>query len=92
MQFVARNTSVPLPKVYCAFVHNRCTYVVVSEIEGTMAVRGWRERSQEPKARILTQLRQIMAELQSVSPPEGTVVRSVDGSPFYELSLPSNRL
>jgi fructosamine-3-kinase len=34
MKFFADNTSVPVPKVYCSFVHKVRTYILVERIEG----------------------------------------------------------
>lgn len=64
----------------------------MSRINGTMAVRGWQDRTEESKSRILGQLRRMVTELRSVRPPEGTVVSSVDGGPFYDCRLPSKHL
>jgi fructosamine-3-kinase len=33
MRFVAQHTSVPVPKVYCAFVHKGSTYLVMSKVK-----------------------------------------------------------
>lgn len=92
LRFIAQHTSVPVPKVYCAFIHKGCTYTVMSRINGTMAVRGWQDRTEESKSRILGQLRRMVTELRSVRPPEGTVVSSIDGGPFYDCRLPSKHL
>ena len=35
MQFIASHTSVPVPKVYCAFHRKGTTYIVMSRIAGT---------------------------------------------------------
>ena len=89
MQFVARNTSVPVPKVYYAFVHKDSTYAVMSKIEGQMAHEGWQKRTPQSKAKILDRLRRMVAEYRSVPPPEGTGVGGVDGGPFCDCRLPT---
>lgn len=40
MQFVAQHTSIPVPKVLCAFIHKGVTYIVMSRIEGQQAQSG----------------------------------------------------
>jgi hypothetical protein len=67
MQFVARHTSVPVPRVHCAFVHKGATYIVMSRVApARMVCQGWHSRSPESKARILEQLRRMVDELRSV--------------------------
>lgn len=88
MQFVAQHTSIPVPKVHCAFIHGRSTYIVMDRIEGHQARRGWLERSHESKMKILEQLRRMVAELRSIPPPEGMGIANVDGGPFSDPRLP----
>ncbi|KAK4034128.1 kinase-like domain-containing protein [Parachaetomium inaequale] len=92
MRFVAEHTSVPVPKVHCAFVHKGNSYMVMSKLKGGMARNGWPLRTAESKAKILGQLRRMVAELHSVPPPEGSRVGNVDGGPFYGSRLPSKLL
>ncbi|KAH0826852.1 hypothetical protein J3R83DRAFT_4388 [Lanmaoa asiatica] len=54
MQFIASNTSIPVPKVYCAFVHKGCTYIVMERIYGQTLARGWHSRSADSKESILS--------------------------------------
>ncbi|KAI1194614.1 kinase-like domain-containing protein [Nemania serpens] len=92
MRFVAEHTSIPVPKVYCAFAYKNVTYTVMSKINGRMARDGWIYRTEQSKQKILSQLREMIAELRSVSPPEGTNVGGVDNGPFYDCRLPSKLL
>jgi aminoglycoside phosphotransferase len=92
MQFVARQTSIPVPKVYCAFVHRGRTYIVMKNIDGQMAADGWVSRPEESKRRILNQLRDMDAELRAITPPDGVGVANVDGGPFCDCRLPSKLL
>ncbi|KID62974.1 uncharacterized protein G6M90_00g079760 [Metarhizium brunneum] len=89
MQFVGTHTSIPVPKVYYAFVHKGTSYIVMRHIKGKMAGFDWSCRSEESKGRILDQLRGMIRELRSVPPPEGTRVGSIDGGPFWDCRLPS---
>lgn len=89
MHFVAKHTSIPVPKVYYAFIHKGRSYTVMQHIKGGMAASRWTLRSEESKTRILEQLRGMVAELRSVPPPPGTKVGSIDGGPFFDCRLPS---
>ena len=60
MQFIAQHTSIPMPKVYCTFKHKKWTYIVMERIEGEILCHGWSMRTIELKARILSQLKEMV--------------------------------
>lgn len=91
MEFVAKHTAIPVPKVYCAFVHKGSAYTVMSRIKGHVVRQGWLQRSQESRTKILEQLRGMLVELRAIPPPEGTVVSNVDGGPFFDPRLPNQK-
>ncbi|KAF4336738.1 kinase-like domain protein [Fusarium beomiforme] len=88
MLFVARNTSTPVPKVYCSFKHNARVYILMERILGQDLSRDWTQRSEESKAEILAQLRAMIEELRSIAPPDGIGVANVDGGPIFDQRLP----
>lgn len=88
IQFVATNTSIPVPKVYYGFAHKGSSYIVMSRIKGHEVAHGWLDRSKESKAKILDQLRGMIAELRSVPVPEETGVESINGGPIYDGRAP----
>ncbi|KJZ71010.1 hypothetical protein HIM_09589 [Hirsutella minnesotensis 3608] len=93
MRFVAQHTSIPVPKVYCAFVYSGWSYVVMSRIPGEMACLGWQRRSAESKERVLSQLRRMVTELRSVRLPEDiSGVAGVDGGCFSDCRLPTKTI
>lgn len=87
MQFIAQHTSIPVPNVHCAFVHNGSTYIVMSKIEGTTLWQGWTTRSDESKKRILDQVKVMLTELRALAAPEGTGVANVNGGPICDCRL-----
>ncbi|KAI0389308.1 kinase-like domain-containing protein [Xylariaceae sp. FL0594] len=90
MQFVAEHTSIPVPKVPCAFVWKGRADIAMSRIDGQMAASGWKLRSEESRVMILAQLRQMILELRSVPPPPNTGVGNVVGGPFWDCRLSSD--
>ncbi|KAI1084874.1 kinase-like domain-containing protein [Whalleya microplaca] len=92
MQFVAQNTSIPVPKLYCAFVFKGRTYTVMKKIEGDMVGRGWENRTEESRKRILGQIRDMLDQLRSLNPPEGEGIASAEGEAFCDWRLPSKPL
>lgn len=81
MNFVAANTSIPLPRVHCAFVHNNIAHIVMERIDGQSLANAWPSLSDQDKKSILTQLRPMVQELRAIKPPPQTGVQScTDGS------------
>ncbi|KAK1988416.1 serine/threonine protein kinase [Colletotrichum cereale] len=89
MQFIARRTSIPVPKVHCAFVHQGATYIVMSKIDGQVAWLRWKEHPEASQRRILNQLRSMVSQLRAIAPTEGIGIANVDGGPVYDCRLPS---
>jgi aminoglycoside phosphotransferase (APT) family kinase protein len=88
MRFIAQHTSIPVPKVYCAFTRHGWTYILMERIDGQMVGRHWLRRSPESKARILSQLRQFVQEMRSIPPPSMNVT-NVDSGSLVDCRLPA---
>jgi aminoglycoside phosphotransferase len=88
MAFVRNNTSLPVSEVYCAFQHKGRTYIVMRRIKGDMLGRGWLDRTEESKARILGQLKKMIQEIRSLKTPHGSAVANVDGGSLFDERLP----
>ncbi|KAF8119967.1 kinase-like domain-containing protein [Boletus edulis] len=83
LQFVAAHTSIPVPKVHCAFVQDGCTYILMDRIKGDMLVRGWASRTDESKANIFGQLRKMVDEMRKLPAP-GHCISNVVGGSLYD--------
>ncbi|KAJ0414785.1 kinase-like protein [Aspergillus carlsbadensis] len=88
MRFVARHTSIPVPKVVCAFEHAGSTYIVMERIKGDIIGKGWVWRDGESKAKLLSQLKSTVDKMREIQPPEGTRIASVDGGSLYDCRVP----
>ena len=71
MRFVAKHTSVPVPKVYCAFVHKGSTYLVMSKVKGKMACYVWMAKSHRAVKSKITQRASSDANRASLRTPTG---------------------
>ncbi|GAO15683.1 uncharacterized protein UV8b_01542 [Ustilaginoidea virens] len=80
MMFIARQTSIPVPRVYCAFVRKRSTYLVMERIRGKTLAAAWPGLSDLEREHVLTQLRNIVQELRALPPPDCAVQSCVGGS------------
>ncbi|KAF4442003.1 kinase-like protein [Fusarium austroafricanum] len=88
MIFVATNTSIPVPKVYCSFEHKGRVYILMQRLPGQDLSQGWNQRSEESRAQILQQLHNMVTELRNIPPPDGVGVANVDGGPIFDQRLP----
>ncbi len=90
MQFVAEHTSIPVPKVYCAFKHKNWTYIVMERVGGQMVGYNWPSRPRESKKKILSQHKAMITELRTISPPSDVGVANVDGGSLYDFRIPGS--
>ncbi|KAL3480369.1 kinase-like domain-containing protein [Aspergillus californicus] len=69
MRFISQHTTIPVPKVVCAFTYRGCTYIVMERIKGQMLGVGWVYRNEESKTKLLSQLQQMVQEMRKLPPP-----------------------
>lgn len=91
MDFIARNTSISVPKVHCAFKRKGWTYIVMERVKGQSIAHGWTSRSAESKAKILQQLKEMVDSMRRIPPPSAAVA-NVDGGRLWDCRLPGNSL
>lgn len=80
MEYVASNSSIPVPKVHCAFERKGNTYIVMSRVPGEIIGQGWGKRSTESRERLFQQLRNYMSQLRALQPPVPGAVSGVGNS------------
>lgn len=88
MKYLAENTTIPVPKVYCTFLHKKRAYIVMERIEGEELPKVWRSLSKESLEGIFSQLRKIFQELRTLRPLPGTGVESCVGGSLYDSRIP----
>lgn len=91
MLFIAKHTSIPVPKIYFAFTDEECTYILMERIHGQSASRGWVRRSDASKGKVLEGLRKMVLEMRSL-PPQSNAICNVSGGSLYDLRIPSKVL
>lgn len=90
IQSIGKHTSIPVPKVYCAFKHKDLTYIVMERIQGEYLGHKWKLRSEDSKAKILQQLRHMVDEMRSIPHPQGIGIANVNGGSLYDGRRPEN--
>ncbi|KAH0357614.1 kinase-like protein, partial [Aureobasidium melanogenum] len=88
MLFIAKHTSIPVPKICFAFTHEGCTYVLMERIHGQSASKGWVHRSDASKHEILESLKKMVLDMRSLT-PQSNAICSVSGGSLYDLRIPS---
>ena len=84
MQFVARHTSIPVPKVYCAFEREGCKYILMERVQGKILWADWLARSAESKEKILAQIKDMVDQLRRIPAPSGQGISNVAGGPLFD--------
>ncbi|KAM0690129.1 hypothetical protein Q7P36_008896 [Cladosporium allicinum] len=87
MIYVAKNTGIPVPKVYFAFTHKGCNYIFMERIRGQMAANGWVRRSQSSKSKVLENLKKTVLELRTLS-AQSSAIASITGGSLYDPRMP----
>ena len=91
MQFITSHTSIPVPKIYCAFVHKRSTYIVMERIRGEMLAKEWSSIPENSREKIFAQLRTMVNEMRVLLAPTAAVA-NVLGGPLYDPRFPGTSL
>ncbi|KAM5441717.1 hypothetical protein MferCBS31731_003399 [Microsporum ferrugineum] len=84
MKFVAENTSIPVPKVHCAFVHKNRAYIVMERVRGVCLAAVVGKCSEESRRSLFAQLKDMLQELRALKPPPNTGVESFAGGSLYD--------
>ena len=91
MEYIRKHTTIPVPKVFCAFEHHGAVYIAMKRLAGAPLGRGWTQRSEASKAHLLRQLRGYVNQLRSLPRMSGQdLVAAVDGGPFLDWRLPGS--
>lgn len=91
LEYVKNNTSVPVPKVHCAFTRRGCTYIVMDYIRGQTLWSWWHTASEESKESVRRQLAAHMGKLRSVPNPTSGRVCGLKGGAIYDYRYTSSK-
>ncbi|KAI0101682.1 kinase-like domain-containing protein [Nemania sp. FL0031] len=88
MRYIAENTNIPVPKVYCSFVHKNTAYIVMEKIQGKPLPVAWKDMPDDALEPILAQLKGFVQELRGLAPPPDTGVENCFGGSLYDSRIP----
>lgn len=92
LQFLAENTSIPVPKVYSAFLQDGIAYIVMHKVEGKELPDVWAKLAEDERTSIWQQLKDMFNELRSLNPPSSTAVQSCVGGSLHDIRIPHGLL
>lgn len=90
LKFIGANTSVPVPRVYCSFVHHSQAYIVMERIQGETFAESWTVLSEADRESIFRQLRKMLSEVRRLC-PSGPGVQSCTGGSLRDSRIPRSR-
>ncbi|CRK20821.1 hypothetical protein HYQ46_007801 [Verticillium longisporum] len=82
LKYLEENTSIPVPKVFCSFLHKNRAYIVMERIQGDELPTALNVLSPEALEGLFLQLRKFIQELRALKPPTTGVESCVGGSLF----------
>ena len=87
LQYITVNTSIPVPRVHCAFMHSGLTYIVMEQIHEDSVAKVWYSLLADSKERIFTQLWNMVNKMRALSAPGPGISNTVSG-PLYDPRFP----
>ncbi|KAK3299899.1 serine/threonine protein kinase [Chaetomium fimeti] len=88
LRYLAEKTSIPVPRLHCAFVHNNRASIVMERLQGVTLGVAWKSLSNAQRAAIFEQLKSIFRELRSLPPPPGVGIESCVGGSLRDSRIP----
>lgn len=89
MDFIARNTAIPVPRPLDIFTFRGVTYILMEFIKGRLLADVWHALSSDQKHDAMRQLKGYMAQLRSLTPSNPTRVQAVNGGPIIDSKMDS---
>ncbi|TVY67526.1 hypothetical protein LSUE1_G010020 [Lachnellula suecica] len=85
LEFLRKHTSIPVPKVYCAFegIKGR-KYILMEHIDGEPIGDKWAEKSEAEKESLIAQLKAIFEELRNIKHPRPGILAGVDMQALFD--------
>ncbi|KAH6640646.1 kinase-like domain-containing protein [Chaetomium tenue] len=90
LRFLAEKTSIPVPRVHCAFLHKNRAFIVMERLQGVTLAEAWDSLSDAQRGAIFAQLKSIFRELRSLPPPPGVGIQSCVGGSLRDCRIPQS--
>jgi aminoglycoside phosphotransferase (APT) family kinase protein len=84
LRFIAEKTSIPVPKVYCAFEYKGMRFILMERAKGKRIVDVWDKTPSATRELLLRQLKGYFEELRNIPHPRPGAVCGVDIGPHFD--------
>jgi aminoglycoside phosphotransferase len=89
LRLVAEKTTIPVPKVYCAFQNKGITYIVMQRIDGEPIGKNWEAKPESERESLLEQLKGYFDQLRAIPHPRPATIAAADMGSLYDYRLPN---
>lgn len=87
MEFIANNTTIPIPKLLDTFTYNGDTHIITTYVNASVLEDVWESLSGEEQASCMQQLGEYIRQLRELPCPEPGKVQAVDGRGCWDNRL-----
>ncbi|KAF7793918.1 hypothetical protein EIP86_005040 [Pleurotus ostreatoroseus] len=87
MDYVARYTTIPVPRLHDVFTWQGRTYIVMDYVKGVTLRNIWPRLSQQERRNAIQQLQGYIEQLRSLPPPDPDRVQGIDRKSCYDLRM-----
>ncbi|TDL27918.1 kinase-like protein [Rickenella mellea] len=88
IEYIARNTTIPVPRIQDVIVIKGDTYTIMDYIDGTELENVWWDLYAEQHRGIFEDLKNYISQMRSLRPPNPGRVECADGTGIYDPRLP----
>lgn len=90
MEYIARNTTIPIPRLLDVFTVNGKLHIVQERIRGPILEDVWHRLSPEEQQSCIMQTKDYLDQLRALEPPHPERVQAIDGSGIMDTRLSSD--
>jgi aminoglycoside phosphotransferase (APT) family kinase protein len=87
MEFIARHTHIPIPRVHDVFIIDSQTYIVMDYIDAPELTQIWNKLTVVHKKRIFAHLKDYIAQMRSLEPSPPGQIQAADGTGLFDSRL-----
>lgn len=84
LRYLRNMTTIPVPKVYCAFRRWDRTFILIEHIDGEPIGKNWASRSKAENKSLILQLKNVLIQMRSIPHPRPGTLATADMQPLYD--------
>ncbi|TDL13605.1 kinase-like protein, partial [Rickenella mellea] len=88
IEYIARNTTIPVPRIQDVFIIKGDTFTIMDYIDASDLENSWWDLSAEQQRGVCRDLKNYITQMRSLRPPNPGRVECADGTGVYDVRLP----